>query len=127
MSKKILIIEDEDDISELIRINLEAAGFGVDIAADGETGLKKTISGLPDAVILDIRLPGMDGWEVCRRLKADAVTRGIPIVFLSASTSRDNEKKSMEMGAAAFVTKPFDPSAFIRTVERVLGAKKSAS
>ncbi len=126
MAKKILIIEDEGDISELLRVNLEAAGFEVDVAADGESGLRKTASGMPAAVILDIRLPGINGWDVCRRLKADAATCGIPVIFLSASASKENEKKSGELGGAAFVTKPFDPPEFVGLVENIVKGKNTA-
>jgi len=120
MAKKVLIIEDEDSLSELIKVNLEACGFCTIQAMDGETGLKKTLAEMPDVIILDIRLPGLNGWEVCRRLKTDSHTRDIPVIFLSASTSKDNESRSKEVGGAIFVTKPFDAALLPKIVDKIL-------
>jgi two-component system phosphate regulon response regulator PhoB len=110
MSKRnVLVIDDEKDLIELIRYSFEQEGFRVIGAADGESGLSLAISERPDLIILDLMLPGMDGLEVCRRLRDDDETSRIPIVMLTAKTSESDRIVGLEIGADDYVSKPFSP------------------
>ncbi len=108
MSKKsILVVEDEDDIAELIRYNLEAEHYQVTVAASGEKGVEAARRILPSLVLLDLMLPGMNGLEVCRTLKSDASTASIPIVMVTARGEESDVIAGLELGADDYVTKPF--------------------
>ena len=114
----ILIIDDEKDLVDLIRYTLEKEGFKVFGAGNGEAGLSLAVSAKPDLVILDLMLPGMDGFDVCRSLRERAETSGIPIIMLTAKTSESDRIVGLELGADDYVTKPFSP--------RELGARVKA-
>jgi two-component system, OmpR family, alkaline phosphatase synthesis response regulator PhoP len=105
----VLIIDDEADLIELVRYNLENEGFTVISAVDGESGLSLAVSRRPDIIVIDLMLPGIDGLEVCRRLRADAGTARIPIVILTAKASEADRIVGLELGADDYVTKPFSP------------------
>lgn len=102
--KRILVIEDEQNVCDLLKVNLELEGYEVEAALGGKKGLKKVESLDPELIILDIFMPKMDGWEVCRRLKADKKTKKIPVLMLTISSDR---RKGLACGAEAFITKPF--------------------
>ena len=107
---KILVIEDDPDIQQLIHLALEfTGGYRVAVASDGPEGLSKAASEAPDLILLDAMMPGMDGFEVCRRLKADATTAGIPVVFLTAKAQANEIEEGLRLGAVGYLTKPFDP------------------
>jgi two-component system, cell cycle response regulator len=110
MRQSVLVIDDSVDTHELIRATL--AGDGVDIleASDGESGIATVTSKLPDLILLDIHLPGADGFEICRRLKSDPVTTGIPIIFLSIASTTREKTRGLELGAIDYITKPFEPA-----------------
>ncbi len=118
--KKILIIEDEQDIIELVSHNLEREGFTVLAASSGETGLARARADAPDLVLLDLMLPGIDGLEVCRRLKAEENTRRIPVIMLTARDEDVDIVTGLELGAADYVTKPFSPRVLLARVRRIL-------
>jgi DNA-binding response OmpR family regulator len=122
MSKtKILIIEDEPDISEMIEYNLQENGFDTDQAFNGADGLDKVLKFKPDLILLDIMLPELDGFEVCKRLRAMPQTCDIPIIILSAKSQETDKVVGLELGADDYVTKPFSPrelSARIKAVMR---------
>ena len=101
-----------DDAEANIDILVEALGseYEVSVAMDGESALESVESELPDIILLDIMMPGMDGYEVCQRLKSDTKTAGIPIVFLTAMTDDENRTRGFELGAVAYITKPFEIS-----------------
>jgi len=105
---RILIVDDEPDLRSVLRFGLEAAGFQVLEAADGEQGLQMTCDLRPDLVVLDLMLPRMDGYKVCRALKFDDRYRQIPIFILSARSGETDRRLAMDLGADAFVTKPYD-------------------
>jgi phosphate regulon transcriptional regulator PhoB len=105
----VLIIDDETDLIELIRYNLEQNGFSVISATDGEKGLVLAARELPDLIVLDVMLPGMDGLEVCRKLKAEARTARIPVIMLTARGAEPDRVVGLEIGADDYVTKPFSP------------------
>lgn len=115
---KVLVVEDEKDIRELLRYNLKKEGHEVTTVASGEDAEKEAVRLLPDLILLDIMLPGIDGLEVCRRLKGVAKTRDIPIVMLTARGEETDVIIGLGMGADDYITKPFSP--------RVLGARIKA-
>ena len=107
-SKTILIIDDEEPIRELLKLTLQSAGFDSILeASDGEDGLALAARYLPDLILLDLMLPGMDGLSVCRRLKASPDTRMIPIIMLTAKSDESDIVVGLEMGANDYITKPF--------------------
>ena len=118
--KTILAIDDEKDLIELVRYNLEKEGFQVKGAFDGETGLTMAIQELPDVVLVDLMLPGMDGLEVCRRLRSDARTAGIPLIMLTAKAAESDRIVGLELGADDYVTKPFSPRELTARVRALL-------
>ena len=119
-ARKIYIIEDEQDISELIRFNLSLEGFNVETFGTGEAGLKAIEETQPDLLILDIMLPGMSGLEICRRLKESSKTKEIPVIMVSARGEESDVVKGLELGADDYVTKPFSPKVLHARVEAVL-------
>jgi two-component system, OmpR family, alkaline phosphatase synthesis response regulator PhoP len=121
MTKRtILVIDDEKDLIELVSYNLVKEGFAVKSASNGETGLAKAISELPDLVLVDLMMPGIDGLEVCRRLRSDARTAAIPIIMLTAKTAESDRVVGLELGADDYVTKPFSPRELAARVKAVL-------
>jgi len=120
-------VDDEEDILELIRYNLGREGFQVTCAATGEDGLKAARNKLPDLVILDLMLPGVDGLEVCKQLKADPRTGNIPIVMLTAKSEEPDVVAGLELGADDYITKPFSPRVLVARVKSVLRRKKAQS
>ena len=105
--KKILIIEDDDHIIELLKFNVENNGYEVSIAMDGHEGLNKAINELPDLILLDLMLPGIDGIEICNRLKNKDRTKDIPIIMLTAKGHETDKILGLEIGADDYMTKPF--------------------
>jgi two-component system phosphate regulon response regulator PhoB len=116
----ILVVEDEADILELVRYNLVKEGYTVAGAASGEEGLKAVKARRPDLVLLDLMLPGMDGLEVCRTLKADAQTRAIPVVMLTAKGEESDIVAGLELGADDYIVKPFSPRVLVARLRAVL-------
>jgi two-component system alkaline phosphatase synthesis response regulator PhoP len=116
----ILVVEDETDIADLIRFNLEQDGFTVVTAADGEQGLEAVRQHRPSLLILDLMLPAVPGLEVCRRLRRDAATARLPIVILTAKAAEVDRVLGLEMGADDYVTKPFSPRELVARVRAVL-------
>lgn len=116
----ILVVEDEDDILELVSYNLAREGFAVERASTGEAGLQKARTVAPDVILLDIMLPGVDGLDVCRALKRDDATRGIPIIMMTARGEEADVVTGLELGADDYVTKPFSPRVLVARVRAVL-------
>ena len=101
--EKILVVDDEDDILELLRFNLSREGYKVHCASTGEKALQLTGSEIPDLIVLDLMLPGIDGLEVARQLKNSSVTREIPIVMLTAKGEEANVETGLELGADDYI------------------------
>jgi two-component system phosphate regulon response regulator PhoB len=120
MNQRILIIEDEPDIIEVLKYNLEKHHFTVASAASGEAGLKAAGELLPDLVLLDLMLPGIDGLEVCRRLRDDARTRDIPVVMLTAKGTESDVVVGLTLGADDYIVKPFSTSELMARIKAVL-------
>ena len=106
---KVLVIDDEAPIRLLCRVNLEAEGMEVLEAADGPAGLAKAREEEPDVILLDVMMPGLDGWRVAEQLLEDESTRDIPIVFLTARAEFRDRARGLDIGGVDYVTKPFNP------------------
>jgi two-component system, OmpR family, response regulator ResD len=113
----VLVVEDEENIARLVRLYLEEAGFRALAASDGRDGLALYERERPDLVILDLMLPGMDGWEVCRRIRAIART---PILMLTARQTEEDRIHGLDLGADDYVTKPFSPRELVSRVRAIL-------
>ncbi len=122
--KNIFVVEDEEDIQELLRYNLTREGYAVTAAARGEEAVKAIMRKPPDLVLLDLMLPGLDGLEVCRMLKKDPKTAGIPIVMATAKGEESDVVAGLELGADDYVTKPFSMKVLIARVRAVLRRHK---
>ena len=119
---KVLVIDDEAPIRLLCRVNLEAEGVDVVEAADGERGLEVARTEKPDAILLDVMLPGLHGWAVAERLLEDETTRNIPIIFLTARADLRDRARGMDLGGVDYVTKPFNPVDLAPLVRDVVAA-----
>ena len=121
MERTVLIIEDEKLIIVSTQMVLEAAGFRVESAMNGEEGIAKARELRPALILLDIMMPGIDGWETLTRLKRDPETSGISVIIFTAREHSRGHQKSAEMGAADYFRKPFEPDELIELVEKHVG------
>ena len=126
MLGKVLVIEDEEDICELIRYNLTKEGYEVTCATSGEEGVQVVRTLVPDVIILDLMLPGIDGLEVCKQIKGDAAVKNTPIVIVSARGEEGDVVTGLELGADDYVAKPFSPKVLSARVKSVLRRGKVA-
>jgi len=120
MSKKILVVDDEKDLVETVSFRLQTAGFEVVPAYDGQDGLEKARSLKPDLIILDLMLPKMDGYKVCRLLKFDEKYKKIPIIMFTARAQDSDKQMGLEVGADAYITKPFEPQALLDKIKELI-------
>jgi DNA-binding response OmpR family regulator len=118
----VLVVDDEQAIRLVCRVNLSSAGFETLEASDGATALLLARSEQPDLILLDIMLPALDGWRVAEELRADAKTHDIPILFLSARSEQADLQRGYDLGGLGFVTKPFDAVDLPKIVSRTLDA-----
>ncbi|MCX5662402.1 MAG: response regulator transcription factor [Planctomycetota bacterium] len=118
--QKVLVVDDEEDILELIEYNLAKQGFQVSCVTSGEDGVKVARTQVPDLVVLDLMLPGLDGLEVCRTLKADPKTKGVPVLMLTAKGEESDVIRGLECGADDYITKPFSPRVLVARVKAAL-------
>lgn len=118
--KTVLVVDDEKDIVQLIRYNLEREGFKVESAPDGNEALKKAADAKPDLILLDIMLPGKDGYEVMKSLNQSEKTANIPVIFLTAKSAEFDEVLGLELGADDYVVKPISPRKLISRIRAVL-------
>jgi two-component system alkaline phosphatase synthesis response regulator PhoP len=121
---RVLVVDDEPDLVRILQFGLQSAGYTVESAADGQEGLKKAREVKPDIILLDLMLPKLDGYKICRLLKFDERFKQIPIIILSARTQEGDQALALEMGANRFVTKPYNFAEILVIVEELL---KSAS
>jgi DNA-binding response OmpR family regulator len=126
-SPRILIVDDEADLVSVLRFGLQSEGFEVLEAADGEEGLRRAREFRPDLMVLDLMLPKMDGYKVCRALKFDERYRGMPIIILSARSGDQDRRLALDMGADDFVTKPYDMRALVRRIRSFIEKAKRAA
>jgi len=121
---KILLVEDEDNLRELVGGRLEQNGYQVTTAADGYEAVKQARQFQPDLVILDLMIPKMDGYTVCRLLRSSGYG-DLPIIIFSARSGPDDVRRGTDMGASAYVTKPFEPEVLLGKIEELLKAKEA--
>jgi DNA-binding response OmpR family regulator len=118
---KILVVDDEIYIVHILDFSLGMEGYEVVTALDGEQALEKANSEKPDLIVLDIMMPKLDGYETCKRLKADAATQDIPVILLSAKGRNIDQKVGFEVGADDYITKPFSPRKLVERINAILG------
>ncbi len=119
-SQEILVVEDETDIQELVRYNLDKEGYAVRCMTSGEEALRALRSSTPDLVLLDLMLPGISGLDVCRSIKSNPATRHVPVVILTAKGEEVDIVSGLELGADDYVTKPFSPRVLLARIRAVL-------
>ena len=119
--KKILLADDEEDIKTVIKLYLESKGYDVVTSYDGLDTLDKVKAEKPDLILLDIMMPVINGFEVCKQLKADENTSHIPIVMLSAASQADSVERAIEAGALDYIVKPFEPPRIEAILKKILG------
>ena len=120
MAQSILVVDDEPDIRRLVVLHLEREGFRCRTAGTGPDALREAKAAVPDLVVLDLMLPGLDGLEVCRRLRSEASTAGVPIIMLTAKADEVDRVVGLEVGADDYVVKPFSPKELVARVRAVL-------
>ena len=118
---RVLVADDDPIILRLLQVNLGLEGLEVETAVRGEDAIQKAQRDPPDLVILDVMMPELSGWEVARRLKDDERTADVPIIFLSARDQESDRQRGQEIGMAAYVAKPFDPTELMQLVRRLCG------
>lgn len=119
----VVLAEDEPDIQLVARLALKRAGFTVRVANNGDEALAAVRDDAPDVVLLDWMMPGMDGPEVCRRLKEDPATMHIPVIFVTARSQQAEIERGLSLGAAGYITKPFDALTLGDQVRQILAPK----
>jgi twitching motility two-component system response regulator PilG len=117
---RILIVEDEESLLKLESILLSSKGYNVTGVMDGNSALEEITANKPDLVVLDIMLPGMDGFEVCNKVKENPATRDIPVVMLTAKKNSLDQARGLQVGADAYITKPFKSAQVIEVIEGLL-------
>jgi DNA-binding response OmpR family regulator len=127
MRKKILIVEDDAELVELLCFNLKQAGFAVGTAGDGIEAVKKARSLAPDLVLLDLMLPELDGFAVCEILRRDPALASVPILMLTAMSSKFARLSGFDAGATDYITKPFSPRALIEKIQQLLTSTPALS
>jgi len=125
MLQKILVVEDDVDIAQLISFNLERAGYQVGMSHDGREGLDKIFTEQPDLVVLDLMLPGMDGYGILREMQRDPRTHRTPVLMLTAKSQTEDRIRGLEMGADDYLTKPFSPKELLLRVQAIIKRNRS--
>jgi two-component system, OmpR family, alkaline phosphatase synthesis response regulator PhoP len=123
MSKKILVIEDDPATQRLVEYSLKQEGYQIITASNGLDGIRKALGESPDLVILDVMLPGMDGFEICYRLRSEPATKQLPILMFSAKAQEIDKDTGIKVGADDYLTKPSAPSEIVSHVEKLLAIK----
>jgi two-component system cell cycle response regulator DivK len=120
MTKRVLVVEDHEDNRQILRVLLGSAGYQMVEAHDGETALTTAASERPDLILMDIQLPGLDGYEATRRIKADPALSGIPIIAVTSYALSGDEEKARAAGCSAYVTKPYSPLELLKKLREYL-------
>jgi len=124
MSKRILIVEDQEDLRGVLHDLLSGSGYAVIEAADGQEGVAKAKSERPDLILMDIQMPILDGYEATRQIKADPTLAKMPIIAVSSFAMKGDEEKARKAGCDHYVTKPYSPLQLLRTIRGVLGDQR---
>ena len=119
-TKKILLIDDEPEFAEMVKIRLEANGYQIDLAADGATGIARVAVDRPQLILLDVMMPGLDGFAVLRRLREDAATRALPIIMLTARGEFKSITEAQALGATDYLIKPVDTNELLKLITRYI-------
>ncbi len=127
MPCRVLLVDDDPVIVRLLEVNFRLEGFEVHTALGGEEALAKAVAQPPEVVVLDVMMPGLDGWEVCRRLRETPGLAGVPVVLLSARAQDADGPRGRALGVVEYVTKPFDPQTLVSAVRRHLGPDEGRS
>lgn len=122
--KKVLVVDDETDFVDIVRVRLEANNFEVTVAYDGEEALEKVREERPDIIVLDIMMPKINGFDVCRKLKIDQNYKDIPIIMLTAKFQASDIEFGAAVGADAYITKPFEPQVLLGKMRELLQKNK---
>ena len=122
---RILVVDDEIYIVHILDFSLGMEGYEVLTALDGEQALEKATAEKPDLIVLDIMMPKLDGYETCKRLKADPITKDVPVILLSAKGRNVDQKVGFEVGADDYITKPFSPRKLVERINAILGQTSS--
>ena len=125
MKQRILVVDDEPEAVELVEFNLKQSGYAVSTAADGAEALKKARAQTPDLIVLDVMLPEMDGFEICKTLRLDAATAKVPIIMLTAKAAEIDRVLGLELGADDYLTKPFSPRELMLRVKKILARSQT--
>jgi CheY-like chemotaxis protein len=120
--KIVLLVEDNEDNLTVYRAILEHVGYRVLEARDGEQGVERARSGLPDMILMDVSIPKIDGWEATRRIKGDEATREIPVVALTAHALEEDRERAWVVGCNGYLAKPVEPQRVLEEVRRLIGA-----
>ena len=121
---KILVVDDEVYITQILEFSLGAEGFEVITANNGELAVEKAVQAQPDLIVLDVMMPVLDGYETCRRLKRQNETKNIPVILLTAKGREADKRLGFEVGAADYIVKPFSPNRLIGRIEEIIGCRK---
>jgi len=121
---KILVVDDEVYITQILEFSLGAEGFEVITANNGELAVEKAIQAQPDLIVLDIMMPVLDGYETCRRLKRQSETKNIPVILLTAKGREADKRLGFEVGAVDYIIKPFSPNRLVGRIEEIIGCRK---
>lgn len=127
MPRSVLIVDDEPGLARVLAIRMKAAGFEARTADGGVAGLESARSAPPDAIVLDVRMPDMDGFEVQARLKADPALRDVPVVFVSANVQDSARHAALAAGAFAYLSKPYDAREVVAVVDSAIAARASSA
>jgi DNA-binding response OmpR family regulator len=122
-SPRVLVVDDESIILRLLQVNLRLEGFEVVACANGEEALRHAEQRPPDAAVLDVVLPGIDGFEVCRRLRGMPTTARVPVIMVTAQAQDEDRERGYALGVHAYVTKPFEPAALVALVREALAGR----
>lgn len=127
MARRVLVVDDDELTREILATILDLEEFDVDLAADGQEALASIASALPDVVVLDVMMPGIDGFEVLRRIRADEAAAHLPVILLTARDTAEDRRTGEEAGADSYLTKPFSPLALIAAIDGIEARAKGAT
>lgn len=127
MQRKILVVEDDPDQLEALRLTLKSAGYAVGAAANGNDALAKTGTDSPDLIVMDLMLPGQNGFDLCEKLRRDPATAAVPIIMMTGWHSEISRLTGLENGASEFLFKPFDPQQLVARIEELLNRPPAAT
>jgi DNA-binding response OmpR family regulator len=126
-AKLILVADDDDDVRELVVFRLERAGYRVVTAADGQEAVEVALERSPDVCVIDVMMPGLDGYQVTKRMRASAALAGVPIVLLTASVQEAAVNRGFEIGASDYIKKPFAPQDLLERIASALSGRSSST